>query len=80
MVHGVVPLTVNDVPGVIIAGVTIDAGSVESPILLQVGKKPKKNAKSHPSDPTTLSDVYFRVGGPTSARSTWHSRSTATTS
>ena len=63
-VDGAVPLTVNDVPGVIIAGVTIDAGTVESPMLLQVGKKPKKNAKSDPSNPTTLSDVYFRVGGP----------------
>jgi hypothetical protein len=65
-VDGAIPLTVADVPGVIVAGVTIDAGAVESPALLQVGKKngnssPKKN---DPSDPTTLSDVYFRVGGP----------------
>ncbi len=65
-VDGAIPLTVADVPGVIVAGVTIDAGPVESPVLLQVGKKngdssPKKN---DPSDPTTLSDVYFRVGGP----------------
>jgi hypothetical protein len=63
-VGGAVPLTVADVPGVIVAGVTIDAGTVESPILLQVGKKPKKSSKSDPSNPTTLSDVYFRVGGP----------------
>ncbi len=63
-VNGAVPLTVDDDPGVIIAGLTIDAGTVESPILLQVGKKPKKNSKSDPSNPTTLSDVYFRVGGP----------------
>jgi hypothetical protein len=65
-VDGAIPLTVADVPGVIVAGVTIDAGLVESPVLLQVGKKngnssPKKN---DPSNPTTLSDVYFRVGGP----------------
>jgi hypothetical protein len=65
-VDGAVPLKVADVPGVVIAGVTIDAGSVESPVLLRVGKpmghvNPKK---SDPSDPTTLSDVYFRVGGP----------------
>ncbi|HSC92958.1 MAG TPA: coagulation factor 5/8 type domain-containing protein [Gaiellaceae bacterium] len=63
-VDGAVPLTVADVPGVVIAGVTIDAGTVESPVLLQVGKKPKANSKSDPSNPTTLSDVYFRVGGP----------------
>jgi hypothetical protein len=65
-VGGAVPLTVADVPGVIIAGVTIDAGTVESPALLRVGKghgatNPKK---SDPANPTTLSDVYFRVGGP----------------
>jgi hypothetical protein len=63
-VEGAVPLTVNDVPGAIIAGVTIDAGTVESPMLLEVGKKPRKNGKSDPSNPITLSDVYFRVGGP----------------
>ena len=65
-VGGAVPLEVADVPGVIIAGVTVDAGTKLSPVLLQVGKKngnssPKKN---DPSNPTTLSDVYFRVGGP----------------
>ena len=63
-VEGAVPLTVADVPGVVIAGLTIDAGTVESPILLQVGKKAKNHSKSDPSNPTTLSDVYFRVGGP----------------
>jgi hypothetical protein len=63
-VDGAVPLTVKDVPGVIVAGVTIDAGTATSPILLQIGKKPKSSSKSDPSNPTTLSDVYFRVGGP----------------
>jgi hypothetical protein len=65
-VNGAVPLTVADVPGVIIAGVTIDAGAVESPVLLQVGTKNGNNGVPHvdPANPTTLSDVYFRVGGP----------------
>ncbi len=65
-VDGAVPLTVADVPGVIVAGVTIDAGAVESPVLLQVGKSKGKagSKKSSASNPTTLSDVYFRVGGP----------------
>ena len=65
-VSGAIPLKVADVPGVIIAGVTIDAGSVESPVLLQVGKKNGNNGVPHvdPANPTTLSDVYFRVGGP----------------
>ena len=63
-VGGAVPLTVADVPGVIIAGVTIDAGTVQSPVLLRVGKRNGNNKKSDPENPTTLSDVYFRVGGP----------------
>ena len=65
-VGGAVPLTVADVPGVVVAGVTIDAGEVESPALLRVGKAngPAAANKSSASNPTTLSDVYFRVGGP----------------
>lgn len=65
-VDGAVPMTVADVPGVVVAGVTIDAGTEESPVLLKVGtKNGNKGAnKSDPANPTTLSDVYFRVGGP----------------
>ncbi|GAB4055368.1 hypothetical protein GCM10028775_49660 [Catellatospora paridis] len=63
-VNGSVPLDVADVPGVIIAGVTIDAGLKESPVLLRVGRKHNFLRWSQASNPTTLSDVYFRVGGP----------------
>jgi hypothetical protein len=65
-VDGAIPLRVADVPGVIVAGVTIDAGDIESPVLLQVGRKNGNNGskKTGASNPTTLSDVYFRVGGP----------------
>jgi hypothetical protein len=65
-VRGAVPLTVADVPGAIVAGVTIDAGTVKSPALLQVGKRGGHgdHSKQARFDPTTLSDVYFRVGGP----------------
>jgi hypothetical protein len=71
-VDGAVPLEVADVPGVVVAGVTIDAGTRTSPVLLQVGKRRGgsddddrgSRRKSDPSNPTTLSDVYFRVGGP----------------
>ncbi|SDJ45438.1 adenylyl cyclase [Nonomuraea jiangxiensis] len=62
-VHGSTPLEVADVPGVIVAGVTIDAGLQKSPVLLRVGKK-HGNGKGSERNPTTLSDVYFRVGGP----------------
>ena len=62
-VGGAIPLRIGDVPGVVVAGVTVDAGEVESPVLLQVGTR---NGRSRGSvgNPTTLSDVYFRVGGP----------------
>lgn len=65
-VKGAVPLTVADVPGVIVAGVTVDAGTKRSPVLLRVGKRNGHGhgKKADASNPTTLSDVYFRVGGP----------------
>jgi hypothetical protein len=62
-VNGAIPLDVADVPGVVVAGVTVDAGLKESPVLLRVGKKNGWDWSSA-SNPTTLSDVYFRVGGP----------------
>ena len=63
-VNGAVPLTVADVPGAIVAGVTVDAGTRKSPVLLRVGKDHGHGKKGSASNPTTLSDVYFRVGGP----------------
>ena len=64
-VDGATPLTIADVPGVVVAGVTIDAGTVESDVLLQVGKRNGNHGnRTDPANPTTLSDVYFRVGGP----------------
>lgn len=63
---GAVPLTVANRPGVIVSGVTIDAGPVSSPVLLRVGTRTGNHGpgSSDPDDPVTLSDVYFRVGGP----------------
>src|SRR4029453_2413916 len=63
-VNGATPLEIADVPGVIIAGVTVDAGTVESPVLLRVGEAGTGRSQGSARNPTTLSDVYFRVGGP----------------
>ncbi|HEY3436985.1 MAG TPA: adenylyl cyclase [Actinotalea sp.] len=65
-VGGAVPLTIADVPGVVVAGVTIDAGTVSSPTLMRIGTKNGNSGAGHtdPLNPTTLNDVYFRVGGP----------------
>lgn len=61
-VGGAVPLEVKDAAGIVIAGVTIDAGTELSPVLLRVGTGSGKPLD--PANPITLSDVYFRVGGP----------------
>lgn len=62
-VGGAVPLEVKDAAGIVVAGVTIDAGAELSPVLLRVGKA-HGGKKLDPANPITLSDVYFRVGGP----------------
>jgi hypothetical protein len=62
-VRGSTPLVVDDEPGIVVAGVTIDAGLRESRVLLRVGDRHGRHGSSR-HDPTTLSDVYFRVGGP----------------
>ena len=67
-VDGAVPMRVADVKGVDVAGLMIDAGTVNSPLLMQVGTPHAK--KSDPSDPTTLHDVFFRIGGPHVGRAT----------
>src|ERR687895_261473 len=48
------PVRIADVPGVIVAGVTVDAGLRESPALLRVGDGHGRGHAS-PSNPTTLS-------------------------
>ncbi|MGC5221906.1 adenylyl cyclase [Micromonospora sp. DT81.3] len=61
--NGVVPREIKGVEGVVVAGITIDAGTSLSPVLLKVGKKDSGKQLSE-SNPITLNDVYFRVGGP----------------
>jgi hypothetical protein len=65
-VDGAVPLAVGDVGGVDIAGLMIDAGTVSSPVLLQVGGRHEVGHRSshRQSQPTAIQDVFFRVGGP----------------
>ncbi|WP_380780568.1 adenylyl cyclase [Sphingomonas sp. R86520] len=56
-------IIVADVPGVAIAGLLIDAGPVETPVLVQVG--PRGARRDHSRNPTLLADLFFRVGGAT---------------
>ncbi len=65
-VNGAVVMQVDDVKGVDIAGIAIDAGATNSPVLLRVGERNSRGnrSKSDPADPTALQDVFFRIGGP----------------
>ena len=67
-VGGVTPMTVADVDGVKIAGLLFDAGTTNSAALLVIG--PGTSATSHAADPTTVQDVFFRIGGASSGRAT----------
>ena len=58
---GNVTMNVADVSGVNISGLIFDAGPTSSPALLQVGTQ--GSTVSHASDPVTIDDVFFRVGG-----------------
>ncbi|WP_425956232.1 adenylyl cyclase [Xylanimonas sp. McL0601] len=60
--NGNAALEIADVTGVKVAGITVDANVPESDVLVRVG--PHNAHKSDPADPTTLSDVFVRVGGP----------------
>jgi hypothetical protein len=66
--NGITAMTVADAKGVKIAGLLFDAGPVNSDALLELGTK---NAhKSDPADPTSLHDVFFRIGGAAAGKAT----------
>ncbi|WP_052868068.1 hypothetical protein [Streptomyces niger] len=59
--NGVTALKVADVDGVRLAGFLIDAGTVNSTTLLEVG--PQGASANHAANPTTVQDVFLRIGG-----------------
>jgi len=67
--NGTAAMTVADVDGVQLAGFLIDAGPVNSSVLLQVGVKGAPRV-SHAGNPTSISDVNFRIGGATAGTAT----------
>jgi hypothetical protein len=54
-------MTVADVNGVKLAGLLIDAGTTNSAVLAEIG--PAGSSADHSANPTSLHDVFFRVGG-----------------
>ncbi|MGP3941094.1 coagulation factor 5/8 type domain-containing protein [Streptomyces sp. 6N106] len=59
--NGATAVKVDDVDGVRLAGFLIDAGPVNSATLLEVG--PAGASADHSANPTTVQDVFIRIGG-----------------
>ncbi|MFE6488185.1 coagulation factor 5/8 type domain-containing protein, partial [Streptomyces sp. NPDC057757] len=66
--NGVTAIKVADVDGVRLAGFLIDAGPVNSATLLEVG--PQGAAQDHSANPTTVQDVFIRIGGAGAGKAT----------
>jgi hypothetical protein len=66
---GIVPMTVASAKGMMISGLIFDAGTTNSPVLLQVGSGHSRSDNFTP-DPTALHDVFFRIGGATAGKAT----------
>ena len=54
--------------GVKVTGLIVDAGPVNSPVLVQIGNG--DNRPTDANDPTVLADVFLRIGGATPGRAT----------
>ncbi|MFJ9523611.1 chitobiase/beta-hexosaminidase C-terminal domain-containing protein [Kitasatospora sp. NPDC101801] len=66
--NGVNAMQVADVDGVRLKGLLFDAGTTNSQALLTVG--PAGSAAGHAADPTTIQDVFFRIGGQVAGKAT----------
>ncbi|MFD9762776.1 coagulation factor 5/8 type domain-containing protein [[Kitasatospora] papulosa] len=58
---GVTAIKVGDVDGVKLAGLLVDAGPVNSSVLVEIG--PEGSSGDHAANPTSLQDVFVRIGG-----------------
>uniref|UniRef100_UPI00404003C6 coagulation factor 5/8 type domain-containing protein n=1 Tax=Streptomyces sp. SCSIO 75703 TaxID=3112165 RepID=UPI00404003C6 len=59
--NGATAVRVADVDGVRLAGFLVDAGPVNSEVLVEVG--PQGASRDHSANPTTVQDVFVRIGG-----------------
>ncbi|HWD66217.1 MAG TPA: coagulation factor 5/8 type domain-containing protein, partial [Solirubrobacteraceae bacterium] len=66
---GTAAMVVRGVPGVKLSDAIFDAGPKNSPSLLEIGSRHGQH-RSSASDPTLVSDVFFRIGGATPGRAT----------
>jgi hypothetical protein len=70
-------MTVKSAKGVLLSGLLFDAGAINSPVLLQVGAHDSRgngddsfSGGKTTSDPSVLSDVFFRIGGAAAGKAT----------
>jgi hypothetical protein len=61
--RGNAAMTVVPNSGVKLSGLIIDAGPVNSPVLLSVGTSLPTSASASASNPDLIQDVFFRIGG-----------------
>jgi hypothetical protein len=66
--NGVNAVQVADVDGVRLKGLLFDAGTTNSAALLTVGAS--GSSASHAANPTTIQDVFFRIGGENAGKAT----------
>ncbi|MET8852652.1 chitobiase/beta-hexosaminidase C-terminal domain-containing protein [Amycolatopsis sp. NPDC004625] len=66
--NGVNAMQVSDVDGVRLKGLLFDAGTANSQALLTVGQS--GSSASHASNPATVQDVFFRIGGQLAGKAT----------
>ncbi len=67
--NGTAAMTTVRAKGILISGVMFQAGPVNSAVLLQVGSG-RARSDNEGSDPSTLTDVFFRIGGAEPGRAT----------
>ena len=60
--NGSAAMTTARAKGILISGVMFQAGPLNSAVLLQVGSG-RARSDNEASDPSTLTDVFFRIGG-----------------
>jgi hypothetical protein len=67
--NGNVAMTIASAKGMLVSGVLFDAGPINSSVLLQVGNGHARS-DNEASDPSVLSDVFFRIGGAAAGKAT----------
>ena len=65
---GITAMSLADVDGIKVAGILFDAGTTSSQVLMEVG--PNGSSASHAANPSSLHDVFFRIGGSIAGKAT----------